>query len=1059
MRRSVSLLSLVAVGTLTGHAFAVMPNTPAAGPAAGVLEVKVGDPVRAMVVGTGATPSTRATAWSKFQQLAGGTWTGLWDEVTAAPMAVHGSGIPAPGSVNDDAAAERFTRTFLAQHMELLAPGSSMSDMYLVANITDGEMRTVAFGQSHRGVKVFGADLIFEFKNDRLFVFGSTAYPNVQVPASMVDAPVASLKTSATGWMSDLGRTLVASNTEETLILPLVRESGVVEYHRVTPVVVTEPNGMGTWTVYVDTATGAHVARKDNLVYADGLVKYRVPERSPGLMTRLDRVAPLANITIAGTAGKTDNYGKATWTAAGDATATVNAVGTLSTVNNNNASGTKVTGMVPITAGGQGLWDRSTVATEDSQLTCFISTNVVKEHVARFVPRGGTNAATGGSQIAWIDGNLICNVNQPNTCNANWNGTSMQFFNAGKNGTNNCENTGRLTDVVYHEFGHGFHSKVVISGTGAVNGGMGEGVGDTLSASITQDFRMAPGFFVDRPTVGIRDLDTTDQGWPAPGTEVHVQGVTYGGFMFDLRKNFKAMYGDKEGNWQADRIFYESTRRATNIPTSATQSLAADDDDGNTANGTLHTCAVYEAAKRHGLFGGSGQPEPPAASLIPGIAPPTAKGTALSMKVLGATYCPTPVDLTSAVATVQPRGTTMPTMVTLTKGTNEWTGTLPTFPDTVGTYSVKATFANGKIYTFPQNAADPNYEYYSSPVTNIYCTDFEGTTAPADWTHTGTPATADEWEWGTPGEIALTNDPRAAFSGTKVYGMDLGKWTTDGVYPASGTSSLTSPVINTAGRGSVHLQYRRQLNVETGANDQANIYANTTKVWNNATTGNHVDKEWRFHDVDITAAAASGSVQIKFELISNATTNFGGWNIDDFCVVATSGEGGVPQPPDAGVTDASIDAPPPSDAGADGAAGSAGSAGMGGSAGASGASGASGAAGKGGAAGAAGTGGAAGKAGAAGSAGSGGSGGASGASGASGAAGATGMGGSAGAGGSGGGKGGSGGSGGSTTGSGGTSGDTDGCSCRIGPAPASNNSALWLTALPLLGLALRRRRR
>ena len=185
-------------------------------------------------------------------------------------------------------------------------------------------------------------------------------------------------------------------------------------------------------------------------------------------------------------------------------------------------------------------------------------------------------------------------------------------------------------------------------------------------------------------------------------------------------------------------------------------------------------------------------------------------------------------------------------------------------------------------------------------MTNLYCTDFEGTTAPADWTHTGTPATADEWEWGTPGEIALTNDPRAAFSGTKVYGMDLGKWTTDGVYPATRHEQSAEPVVNTAGMGQVHLQYRRQLNVETGANDQANIYANGAKVWSNATTGNHVDKEWRFHDVDITAQAASGTVQVKFELVANATTNFGGWNIDDFCIVATQGDGGRAAPVDAG---------------------------------------------------------------------------------------------------------------------------------------------------------------
>jgi MYXO-CTERM domain-containing protein len=847
--------------------------------------------------------------------------------------------------------------------------------------------------------------------------------------------------------MGDVGRTLVASKTSEALILPLVRESGAIEYRRVTAVEVTEPNSYGSWTVYIDSASGAQVARKDNLAYATGTLKFHVPERSPLFGNRIDRPAPLNNVTIGGTASKTDNYGVATWTAAGAASASTACTGTLATVN--SSTGAKATGTVSIPENGSGIWDVTTEpspANLDSQLTCFISVNVVKEHVARFVPRG---------QITWLNGSLTVNANQNMFCNANWNGTSVQFFIAGTSGTNNCENTGRITDVVYHEFGHGWHQNIVTGG-GSVNGAMGEGVGDTMSVSINQDFKMAPGFFVDRPTEGIRDLDTTDGTWPAANNEVHAAGVVYGGWMFDLRKNFKAMYGDKEGNWLCDRLFYESVRRSTSIPTSFTQVLAADDDDGNTANGTLNTCAVYEAGKRHTLFNsGTGTPAtPPAASLIPGVANPTLDGTKLTVKLLGNNFCPTPVDLQSAVAAYQPRGGTTPTNVTLTKdASGNYVGDLPNAGDAVGTYKVTATFANGKVYTFPQNAADPNYEFYAGPVTKLYCTDFEGTTAPADWTHTGTPATADEWEWGTPGEIALTNDPRAAFSGTKAFGMDLGKWTTDGVY-ATGTSSLQSPVVNTAGMGQVHLQYRRQLNVETGSADQANIYANGTKVWSNATTGNHVDKEWRFHDVDLTAQAASGTVQVKFELVANATNNFGGWNLDDFCIVATQGDGGtVPPPPDSGdggIRDVSVDMP-------DGAGGSAGTAGAGGSAGTAGAAGAAGAAGKGGAAGSAGTAGAAGKAGSAGASGASGSGGVAGSSGA---AGASGTGGASGASGTGG-TGGSGGSGamGGSGGAGGSTGTDDGCSCRIGAASSSrSNSVAWLAALPLVGLALRRRR-
>src|SRR6185503_18672017 len=236
---------------------------------------------------------------------------------------------------------------------------------------------------------------------------------------------------------------------------------------------------------------------------------------------------------------------------------------------------------------------------------------------------------------------------------------------------------------------------------------------------------------------------------------------------------------------------------------------------------------------------------------------------------------------------------------------------------------------------------------------------------------------------------------------TKFYGMDLGKWSTDGVYPASGTSYLQSPAINTAGMGVVRLQYRRQLNVETGSSDQANIYANGVNVWSNATTANHVDREWRLHDVDISAQAANGTAQVRFELVSNATNNFGGWNIDDFCIVGipapqTDGgadggdmdagaDGVTPDdandagtdgnlPPDDANDATSSDAGPPDSSGPvdvvvdtittadarDGASGAAGTAGAGGNAGSSGAAGTGGAAGS---AGAAGRGGAAGTAG------------------------------------------------------------------------------------------------
>src|SRR6185369_10281569 len=209
-------------------------------------------------------------------------------------------------------------------------------------------------------------------------------------------------------------------------------------------------------------------------------------------------------------------------------------------------------------------------------------------------------------------------------------------------------------------------------------------------------------------------------------------------------------------HWQHERLFYEGTRRATSIPTSYTQSVAADDDDGNIMNGTPHICAINEAGARHNLAMRSGE------NLIPWVAPPTITGQHLSVKLVGNDLCPMPVSLMSATADYQLRGGAgVPMSVTLTKGANdEYTADLPAPGDgNVGTYKVTATFANGKKYVYPDNAADPMYEFYTGTVQKLYCTSFDDATEPTGWTHTAMPADTDEWQWGPPGEIANTNDP------------------------------------------------------------------------------------------------------------------------------------------------------------------------------------------------------------------------------------------------------------------------------------------------------------
>ena len=112
-------------------------------------------------------------------------------------------------------------------------------------------------------------------------------------------------------------------------------------------------------------------------------------------------------------------------------------------------------------------------------------------------------------------------------------------------------------------------------------------------------------------------------------------------------------------------------------------------------------------------------------------------------------------------------------------------------------------------------------------------------------------------------------------------------------------TECSPPVIQTQGFEVVRLQYWRWLGVEDGDFDNAVILANDEVVWRNFSTGNsgsthHEDEEWRFHDVDLSDAVADATeLRLAFGIESDGGLEFGGWTIDDLCVV---GLNPTPQP-------------------------------------------------------------------------------------------------------------------------------------------------------------------
>jgi cysteine-rich repeat protein len=214
-------------------------------------------------------------------------------------------------------------------------------------------------------------------------------------------------------------------------------------------------------------------------------------------------------------------------------------------------------------------------------------------------------------------------------------------------------------------------------------------------------------------------------------------------------------------------------------------------------------------------------------------------------------------------------------------------------------FRIEVDLQDGNALAFPENLADPEYEFYAGQVEELYCTDFETDPFADGWTHGAvggaSESETDDWVWGVPMSPASSNDPVAAFSGENVIGNDLGG-ELDGLYSANVDTFVASPMIDVGVFSDVRVHYRRWLTVEDAFYDQATITANGREAWTNLNSDmgeqsstHHLDREWRFQDVPVSDFITDGKLQVRFGLDTDAGLQFGGWTIDDFCIVATPG--------------------------------------------------------------------------------------------------------------------------------------------------------------------------
>jgi trimeric autotransporter adhesin len=601
-------------------------------------------------------------------------WEVRWDERGNRPNLIEGAGIPLlpgrgnklakPGADVRGPEVETAVRNFLAEFPEVLNVGGL--DLRLDTKSTvnvgkDKQIWLVELQQFHNGVPVEGANVFFRINHGNIVQLGAEKVAPVSVSTTpridSVEALAAVLEVTgfSAGELSEIpepGRLKIvpALNPGEK---PAERFTGVrgrgYRHLLVWEVAFRRAGDDVTYQALVDARSGKVLQLVDLNSYVTAQVSGGIYPKS-NLDAEVVRPLPFANVTN-GAAKITDASGNYNYTG-GTATVTLNgryikmvdncgAISKADSTTGNVAFGTS--GGTDCTTPGSG----GAGNTHAARTGYYHLTNINRK-AASFLPAN-----------AWLNGTLTSNMNINQTCNAFWNGSTVNFYRSG----GGCSNTGELAAVFLHEWGHGMDAN---AGGAASDKGTGEAVGDTFAFLETRDSCIGDNFQPGVPCAncgtctGVRNVSAFALGGPKtiakPSTVADNNGINcdrfscpyYQFFIFgayqgpmgyeghcesyiassanwDLAQSLVAYHGSTAGWAAMDQIWYESltpSKSAYQVASGGkcnpaatvngcgatnwyTVYLAVDDDDGNLANGTPNGCRIWDAFNAHGIACGA----------------------------------------------------------------------------------------------------------------------------------------------------------------------------------------------------------------------------------------------------------------------------------------------------------------------------------------------------------------------------------------------------------------------------------------------------------------------
>lgn len=613
------------------------------------------------------------------------------------------------------------------------------------------------------------------------------------------------------------------------------------------------------FTFFVDAHDGSLIEARDDVHFTDvsgTTTGMATPGDAPDTASNPATAQPMPEVRMTISGGNnafTDRDGNYTISNGGSAAVTVTSnisSGRWVDVNNNAGSDIAVSGSVTPPGPGNFLFNPAPSALTTAQTNAFIHTNNIHNYI-----RDRANFTA-------IDTVMPANVNIASTCNAFYNGSSINFYQAG----GGCANTAYST-VVTHEYGH--H---IVNRLGLAQGAFGEGYSDTCSIMVYDTG------IIGRDFCGtgchVRNPNTANQQYPCSSSAIHTCGQIIGGCTFDIKQGFKTKYGADPGlemarqlhvDWSMITIGGISLNSAH--PQTAVEWLTVNDDDGNLDNGTPDYAEICQAFTNHNIDCPpisaiifeypAGRP----ASLTPG------QTTDIDVNVVGVSATPTPG---SGTVSYSVNGGGFTTVAMAHHGSNQYTATLPAVNcgDIVNYYFSSGSTA-GTI-SDPTTAPAATFSVAAAYGSiDVFSDNFETNQG---WTVNGT-ATDGQWDRGVPVNCVRGDPPSDGDGSGQCFLTDNSAASACNSDVDGGYTRLVSPVLNLSGLSGTTVSYLRWYDNTFGADPGNDVFrvevSNNGSAWVTVEVVGPSSVEasggWYYHEFIVDDfVSPTANVQVRF---------------------------------------------------------------------------------------------------------------------------------------------------------------------------------------------------